>query len=77
LTLFLIYVCWWTSESGVLPHYSDSWGLLLIAEHLRITVAVRGPSESNVLTYDLVQNILYEWIVSSSPKLRKLYMQST
>ena len=59
---------------------------------LHITVAVGGPFESSVLThfrccwgtfesgvfiYDQLRSILYEWIISLSPKLRKIYTQNT
>ena len=55
--------------------------LLLVApmqaEYLHITAAVGGPFESRVLTYDLLQSIVYEWLLSFSPKMRKIYARST
>jgi len=47
------------------------------AEYLHITAAVGGPFESRVLTYDLLQSIVYEWLLSFSPKMRKIYARST
>jgi len=35
----------------------------LKAEHLYITVAVGAPLKAEYLTYDLLRNILYEWII--------------
>jgi len=66
-------------------------GARMKVEYLRITVAVGGPFESRaithhsfcwpfenrVLTYDLFRSILYEWIISFSPKMRKVYERNT
>jgi len=48
-------------ESSVPAHYSSCW----------------GPFLSKVLAYDLLRSILYEWIISFLPKMRKIYMQNT
>jgi len=75
------YSCWGLFESKV--------GLL----YLHITIAIggpfesrafthysyyRGPFESKFLTYDMLRNILHEWIIIRfSPKLRKIYALNT
>ena len=52
-------------------------GAPLKAEYLHLAVTVGGPFERRVLIYDLLQNISYEWIISFSPKLRKIYARNT
>ena len=56
-------------------------GAPLKAKYLHITVSVgdplKGTFESRVLTYDLLCSTLYEWVISFSPKIRKLYARNT
>ena len=52
-------------------------GAPLKAKYLHITVSVGGPFESGVLTYDLLCSTLYEWVISFSPKIRKIYSRNT
>ena len=47
------------------------------AKYLHSTVSVGGSFESRVLTYDLLCSTLYVWIISSSSKLRKIYVRNT
>ena len=49
----------------------------LKAEYLHITVAVGGPFESRVHTYDLLRSILYKWIIRFSSKMRTIYARNT
>jgi len=49
----------------------------LEAKHLNITVSVGGAFERRILTYDLLCSILYEWIISFSLKIRKIYARNT
>jgi len=52
-------------------------GAALTAKYLHITVSVGGAFESGVLAYDLLCSTLYEWVISFSPKLRKIYSRNT
>jgi len=52
-------------------------GTPLKAEYLHIADGVGGLFESRVLTYDQLRSILYERIISFSPKLRKSYAGNT
>jgi len=52
-------------------------GTPLKVKYLHITVSARGPFESRVLTYDLLCSTLYEWIISFSSKIRKIYTGNT
>ena len=45
------------------------------AEYLHLTVAVGGPFECRVLTFDLLPNILHELIIPFSPKQCGIYAQ--
>jgi len=40
-------------------------------------VAVGGPLESRVRAYDLLCSTLYEWTISFSPKIGKIYARNT
>jgi len=42
-------------------------------KYLHIIVSIGVPFESRVLTYDLLCSTFYEWIISFSPKIRKVY----
>ena len=79
-------------KDKVLTHYSCSWGASskaeylpntvavtasLKAKYLHIAVAVGDLFESGEFTHDLLWSILYEWILSFSPKIRKIYVPST
>ena len=55
---------------------SSCWDLLKV-KYLHITVSARGPFESRVLTYDWLCSTLYEWIISFSSKIRKIYTHNT
>jgi len=76
-------------KSRVLTHFSGGWGPLwkqitfklqlrlwapLKAKYLSITVSVGGGLESRALTYDLLWD---EWLISFSPKVRKIYSRNT
>jgi len=52
-------------------------GAPLKSKYLHITVSVGGPFESRVLTYDLLCSTLYEWVISFSPKIRKIFVCNT
>ena len=52
-------------------------GAPLKARYSHISVAFGGPFESRVLAYDLPWGTLYEWIISFSSKIRKIYARST
>ena len=52
-------------------------GAPLKAKYLHITVSVVGPFESRVLTYDLICSTVHEWMISLSPKIRKMYARHT
>jgi len=43
------------------------------AAYLHIAVDLRGPFEGRVVNYEAVPRILYELIINSSPKMRKIY----
>jgi len=47
--------------------------------HMHITFALGGPYEGRVLNYeyDVVRKILYEQIISFSPKMRNIYTRNT
>ena len=75
----------------VLTHFSSCWGPLwkqvtfklqlllgtpLKVKYLHSTVSVRGPFESRVFSYDLLCSTLYEWIISFSSKIRKIYARN-
>jgi len=79
-------------KSRVRTQYNCCWGPLwnkitfklrllfvapLKAKYLYITVSVGGPFESRVLAYDLRCSTLYKWIISFSPKMRKIYAHNT
>ena len=51
-------------------------GTPLKVKYLHITVSARGPFESRVLTYGLLCSTLYEWMISFSSKIRKIYMRN-
>jgi len=53
---------------------ADAVGGPLKAKYLNITVSVVGGFESRVLTYHLPWD---EWIISFSPKIRKIHARST
>jgi len=53
--------CWGPFESKIPTHYTSC----------------RGPFESRVLTYDLLCSTLYEWIITFSSKIRKIYTRIT
>jgi len=79
-------------ESKVRTHFSSCWGPLwkqitfklqlllrapLKAKYLHITVSVVGPFETKIPTCDLLCSTLYKWIISFSPKVRKIYARKT
>ena len=41
--------------------------------YLHTAVALGVPIEGTVLNYDVVQKILYEWIIKFSQKMRNFY----
>jgi len=45
--------------------------------YLHTTVAVGGPFEGKVMNYDVVRKILFERIISFSPKMRNIYARNT
>jgi len=49
----------------------------LNAKYLHITVSVGGAFKSRVLAYDLLCSTLYDWIISFSPKIRKIHVRNT
>ena len=56
--------CYWRplqKQISLFTHYKKCWGLF----------------ESIALTYDLLQSILYESIISFSPKLKEIYRRNT
>ena len=64
-------------KSRVLTHFIGCVGAPLKAKYLYITVSVGPPFESKVLAYDLFCSTLYEWIISFSSKIRKIYARNT
>jgi len=44
---------------------------------MHIAVALAGPFEDRVLNYDVVRKILYERMISFSPKMRNIYERNT
>jgi len=76
--------CWRPFRKAEYLHITVASGAPLNAEYLKITTVV-GPFESRVLThyscycgplwkqrtYDVLRNILYEWIIRVSPKWGK------
>jgi len=60
-------------------HITVAVGAPAKVEYLRITLAVEGIFENRVLTYDLVRirSIMYEWIISFTPKMRKIFARRT
>ena len=79
-------------KSKILTHFSCCWGPLwkqitvklqlllgapLKVKYLHIKVSVWGHFECRVLAYDLLCSTLYEWIISFSPKIRKIYAHNT
>jgi len=47
------------------------------SKYLHITVFVGGPLKVRLLSCDLLCSTLYEWIISFSPKIRKIYARNT
>jgi len=82
-----------TLYTYILVYYSCYWGGGPFGKYLHITVVVVGdpskaegfsitmavgdPFESRVFTYDLLRCVLYERIISFSPKMRKFCAQSS
>jgi len=79
-------------KSRVLTHFRGCWGPLskqitfksqlllqapLNAKYLYITVSLGAPLKVRVLTYGLLCSTLYEWIISFSRKVRKIYACNT
>jgi len=58
-------------------HIAVAVGAPLKAKYLHSTVSVWGSFEIKLLTYDLLCSTLYEWVISFSPQIRKIYMRNT
>jgi len=58
-------------------HITVAVGAPLKGKYLHTTISVGGPFESRVLTYDLLCSTLYEWAISFSTKIKKIYSRNT